>query len=186
MLACSRCGSGAFRACCRSTRLAFLALGMLIGLFFGAVPGLGGAAALALLTPLTYGLEPFTALALAGGVMGGVPMGGSNTAILLNTPGSRPQRRHLPSTAILWRSRARPVSPSARRPVPTPSAASSAPYRFCCRSAGRATDRPRLRAAGIFPARHLGPSHRLHHFARQIAARPDHRRARPDDRLHRL
>jgi len=45
--------------------LAFLALGMVIGLFFGAIPGLGGAAALALLMPLTYGLEPFTALALS-------------------------------------------------------------------------------------------------------------------------
>ena len=61
--------------------LAFLGLGMFIGLFFGAIPGLGGAAALALLMPLTYGLEPFTALALSGGVMGGVPMGGSITAI---------------------------------------------------------------------------------------------------------
>ncbi len=70
--------------------LGFLCLGMLIGLFFGAIPGLGGAAALALLMPLTYGLEPFTALALSGGVMGGVPMGGSITAILLNTPGSAP------------------------------------------------------------------------------------------------
>jgi putative tricarboxylic transport membrane protein len=70
--------------------LAFLGLGMFIGLFFGAIPGLGGAAALALLMPLTYGLEPFTALALSGGVMGGVPMGGSITAILLNTPGSAP------------------------------------------------------------------------------------------------
>src|ERR1700751_4451595 len=70
--------------------LAFLGLGMFIGLFFGAIPGLGGAAALALLMPLTYGLEPFTALALSGGVMGGVPMGGSITAILLNTPGTAP------------------------------------------------------------------------------------------------
>src|ERR1700691_5455382 len=68
--------------------LMFLSLGMGIGLFFGAVPGLGGAAALALLMPLTYGLEPFTALALSGGVMGGVPIGGSITRILLNTPRS--------------------------------------------------------------------------------------------------
>src|SRR5258708_11396446 len=68
----------------------FLALGMIMGLVSGAMPGLGGATALALLTPLTYGLEPFTALALAGGVMGAVPMGGSITAILLNTPGTAP------------------------------------------------------------------------------------------------
>jgi putative tricarboxylic transport membrane protein len=70
--------------------LMFLALGMAIGLIFGAIPGLGGSTALALLMPLTYGLEPFTALALSGGVMGAVPMGGSITAILLNTPGTAP------------------------------------------------------------------------------------------------
>src|SRR5712691_5477913 len=72
--------------------LMFLSLGMGIGLIFGALPGLGGATALALLMPLTYGLEPFTAVALAGGVMGAVPMGGSLTAILLNSPGSAPCR----------------------------------------------------------------------------------------------
>ena len=70
--------------------LLFLALGMALGLFFGAIPGLGGATALALLLPLTYGMQPITALALAGGVMGAVPMGGSISAILLNTPGSAP------------------------------------------------------------------------------------------------
>src|SRR5579875_1386517 len=70
--------------------LAFLALGMAIGLIFGAIPGLGGSTALALLMPLTYGLEPFTALALSGGVMGAVPMGGSIAAILLNAPGTAP------------------------------------------------------------------------------------------------
>jgi putative tricarboxylic transport membrane protein len=70
--------------------LAFLALGMAIGLFFGAIPGLGGATALALLMPLTYGLDSFSALALSGGVMGAVPMGGSITSILLNTPGTAP------------------------------------------------------------------------------------------------
>jgi putative tricarboxylic transport membrane protein len=70
--------------------LAFVALGMVIGLIFGAIPGLGGTTAIALLMPLTYGMEPFTALALAGGVMGAVPMGGSITSILLNTPGTAP------------------------------------------------------------------------------------------------
>src|SRR5258708_25273216 len=81
---------GGIEGMLQAKELAFLGPGMFIGLFFGAIPGLGGAAALALLMPLTYGLEPFTALALSGGVMGGVPMGGSITAILLNTPGSAP------------------------------------------------------------------------------------------------
>ncbi len=70
--------------------LLFLCIGMAVGLVFGAVPGLGGTTALALLLPLTYGLDTMPALALAGGVMGAVPMGGSITAILLNTPGSAP------------------------------------------------------------------------------------------------
>jgi putative tricarboxylic transport membrane protein len=67
--------------------LLFLMIGMSIGLFVGVLPGLGGTAALAILTPVTFGMEPTEALALAGGVVGGVPMGGAVTAILLNTPG---------------------------------------------------------------------------------------------------
>ena len=70
--------------------LLFLALGMAFGLFFGVVPGIGGTTALALLMPLTFGLDPFTALALSGGIMGAVPMGASITSILLNTPGAAP------------------------------------------------------------------------------------------------
>lgn len=72
------------------TEFSLLIIGMLVGLAFGAIPGLGGTTALALLIPLTYGMDPFAALALAGGVMGAVPMGGSITAILLNTPGTAP------------------------------------------------------------------------------------------------
>lgn len=70
--------------------LAFLTLGMIIGLVFGVIPGLGGATALALLMPLTYGMDPTVAITLAGGVMGSVSMGGSITAVLLNTPGTAP------------------------------------------------------------------------------------------------
>jgi putative tricarboxylic transport membrane protein len=81
---------GAIQGLLQPKELIFLGLGMIIGLLFGAIPGLGGSTALALLMPLTYGLEPITAFALAGGVMGAVPMGGSITAILLNTPGTAP------------------------------------------------------------------------------------------------
>lgn len=79
-----------FESLLQARVLLFLFVGMVIGLFFGAIPGLGGAAALALIAPLTYDLDPITALALAGGVMGAVPMGGSITAILLNAPGTAP------------------------------------------------------------------------------------------------
>jgi putative tricarboxylic transport membrane protein len=70
--------------------LSFLALGTGIGLLFGAIPGLGGTTALALLIPLTFGMNPESAIILVGGIMGGVPFGGSLSAILLNTPGSAP------------------------------------------------------------------------------------------------
>jgi len=67
-----------------------LVLGVLVGLIFGAIPGLGGTTAIALFIPLTYGMNPQDAMALAGGIMGAVSFGGSVTAILLNTPGTAP------------------------------------------------------------------------------------------------
>ena len=78
---------GGFQSLLDVNELLFLMIGMSIGLFVGVLPGLGGTTALALLTPVTFGMQPTEALALAGGVMGGVPMGGAVTAILLNTPG---------------------------------------------------------------------------------------------------
>lgn len=68
----------------------FLCLGVGIGLVFGVIPGLGGTTAIALLIPLTYGMQPAEAVTLVGGVMGSVAFGGSISAILLNTPGIAP------------------------------------------------------------------------------------------------
>lgn len=68
----------------------FLCLGVGIGLVFGVIPGLGGATAIALLIPMTFGMEPGEAITLIGGVMGSVAFGGSISAILLNTPGIAP------------------------------------------------------------------------------------------------
>lgn len=68
----------------------YLGLGVIVGLIFGAIPGLGGTTALALLIPLTIGMEPYEAITLVGGVMGSAEFGGSVSAILLNTPGIAP------------------------------------------------------------------------------------------------
>jgi putative tricarboxylic transport membrane protein len=67
-----------------------LVIGVVVGLIFGVIPGLGGPNALALCIPLTYGMAPQDAMALAGGIMGAVSFGGSITAILINTPGTAP------------------------------------------------------------------------------------------------
>lgn len=68
----------------------YILFGVLVGLTFGVIPGLGGTTALALLIPVTYTMDPVAAMYLAGGSMGATSFGGSMTAILLNTPGTPP------------------------------------------------------------------------------------------------
>nr|WP_051644523.1 tripartite tricarboxylate transporter permease [Labrenzia sp. DG1229] len=62
--------------------------GVFVGIFMGAVPGLTAAMAIALLAPLTFGLDPLTAVAFLIGIYKGGTFGGSISAILLNVPGS--------------------------------------------------------------------------------------------------
>ena len=80
----------AFLSVLNGGSLTFLVAGVLLGLTFGVIPGLGGTTALALLIPVTYTLDPLSAMYLAGGVMGATSFGGSISAILLNTPGTAP------------------------------------------------------------------------------------------------
>ncbi|MDR7448838.1 MAG: tripartite tricarboxylate transporter permease [Armatimonadota bacterium] len=63
------------------------ALGSVLGTAVGVLPGLGPPAALALLLPLTYGLNPVTAMVMFAAIYYGAMYGGSTTAILLNVPG---------------------------------------------------------------------------------------------------
>lgn len=65
-------------------------LGVLLGLLMGILPGLGGTVTLALLIPLTFGLDPLVAFMLLTAALGGTNFGGSITSILINTPGSSP------------------------------------------------------------------------------------------------
>jgi putative tricarboxylic transport membrane protein len=70
--------------------LSWLVAGTCCGLLFGAIPGLGGTTALALLIPLTFGMDKSDAIMLMGGSMAATSTGGSVSAILLNTPGIAP------------------------------------------------------------------------------------------------
>jgi putative tricarboxylic transport membrane protein len=60
---------------------------VLIGQVVGALPGLGPAAGMALLLPLTFGLEPVTAIMMLAGIMYGGQYGGTLTSVLINVPG---------------------------------------------------------------------------------------------------
>ena len=62
-------------------------LGVTIGTAVGVLPGIGPALTVALLLPITFKLEPASALILFAGIYYGAMYGGSTTAILLNTPG---------------------------------------------------------------------------------------------------
>lgn len=68
----------------------FVVVGTLVGFIFGAIPGLGGIIAIALLIPLTFGLDGGQALILLGATLGGTAFGGSISAILINVPGTAP------------------------------------------------------------------------------------------------
>jgi len=68
----------------------FFLLGFVMGLVFGAIPGLSGAVALALLIPVSWGMEPRQGMVMFAGVMGAVAFGGAIPAILLNVPGTAP------------------------------------------------------------------------------------------------
>ena len=62
-------------------------LGVLLGTVVGVLPGLGPAATIAMLLPLTFKLEPTGAMIMLAGIYYGAKYGGSTTAILLNVPG---------------------------------------------------------------------------------------------------
>jgi putative tricarboxylic transport membrane protein len=62
-------------------------LGVTIGTAVGVLPGIGPAMTVALLLPVTYNLEPTSAMIMLAGIFYGGMYGGSTTSILLNTPG---------------------------------------------------------------------------------------------------
>ena len=69
------------------TNLSFAFLGCLLGTAIGVLPGVGPLATIALLLPITFGLDPTTAIIMLAGIYYGAQYGGSTSAILLNLPG---------------------------------------------------------------------------------------------------
>jgi len=63
-------------------------LGTVLGIAFGAMPGLSATMGIAVLIPVSYGMDPAMGLILLAGVYVGASYGGSISAILVNTPGT--------------------------------------------------------------------------------------------------
>jgi putative tricarboxylic transport membrane protein len=65
-----------------------LVIGTVLGVFIGAIPGLGGIVLMVVMLPFLYNKDPALALALLLGSHSAIYYAGSTTAILINTPGA--------------------------------------------------------------------------------------------------
>ncbi len=62
-------------------------MGTLFGTLIGVLPGIGPTTGVAILIPITFGMNPTTAIITMAGVYYGAMFGGATTSILLNVPG---------------------------------------------------------------------------------------------------
>ena len=69
-------------------RLMFVALGTVLGLLLGVIPGIGGLVGLALLLPFTFALDPYTALAFLVGVQSVTTTSDTIPAVMFGVPGT--------------------------------------------------------------------------------------------------
>jgi TctA family transporter len=67
--------------------LLYCLLGAFLGTVVGVLPGIGPVTTVAMLMPISFTLEPVSALIMMAGIYYGAQYGGSTTAILINIPG---------------------------------------------------------------------------------------------------
>lgn len=68
--------------------LLYCLIGVTLGTFIGVLPGIGPLATISMLLPLSFYLDPVTALIMLSGVYYGAMYGGSTASILMNLPGT--------------------------------------------------------------------------------------------------
>lgn len=89
--------------------LLFCFIGVSLGTFVGALPGIGSLATISLILPLTYYVDPVVALIMLAGIFYGSQYGGTIASVLLNLPGE-------PSSAVTC-IEARPMTKQGRAGV---------------------------------------------------------------------
>lgn len=70
------------------TNLFYCFVGVFLGTLLGVIPGIGVLAAISMLFPITFHLEPTAALIMLAGIWYGTSYGGNTASILLNVPGT--------------------------------------------------------------------------------------------------
>ena len=76
-----------FAAAASIQNLGFALIGCLLGTLIGVLPGIGPIPTIAMLLPITFGLNPLSSLIMLAGIYYGAAYGGSTTSILVNIPG---------------------------------------------------------------------------------------------------
>ncbi len=76
-----------FQTAATFTNILWVVIGGTLGTVIGMLPGLGPATGVAILIPITFGMNPATALITMCAVYYGAMFGGSRASIMINTPG---------------------------------------------------------------------------------------------------
>jgi len=76
-----------FGAALAPGNLMYAFLGVVLGNLVGVLPGIGSLAAISMLLPITFSIEPAAALMMLAGIYYGAQYGGATTSIMLNLPG---------------------------------------------------------------------------------------------------
>ncbi len=110
----------------------FMFIGTAIGIAIGALPGLSATMGIAVLIPLTFAMQPLTALGMIAGIYNGAMYGGAIPAILLRIPGT-PAGIATVFDGYPMAQQGRAQHRAAHRARPRRrSAAASARWRCCC------------------------------------------------------
>ena len=78
---------GGFGVALTLPNLGFMLIGIVLGVLIGVLPGLGGANGVAILLPLTFSMNPTSAIIMLSCIYWGALFGGAITSILFNIPG---------------------------------------------------------------------------------------------------
>ena len=68
---------GGFATALEPGNLIFCLVGVTVGMFVGVLPGIGALAAISMLLPITYYMEPTAAIIMLAGIFYGAQYGGS-------------------------------------------------------------------------------------------------------------
>jgi putative tricarboxylic transport membrane protein len=79
--------AGGFAVAATLPNLGFMLIGITLGVLIGVLPGLGGANGIAILLPLTFSMNPVSAIIMLSCIYWGALFGGAITSILFNIPG---------------------------------------------------------------------------------------------------